>query len=139
MRQVAAVNRADVTRVERDKLACMFRGLLFTFVASALCGQPVVIQTSTILDGRGGVLKNQQIVIEGSTIRRVAAGTAKPTYDLRGLTVMPRWIDTHIHLNWHLDGNAKSVSNGGKPEDMALATAADAYITLNGGFTTVQR
>src|ERR1019366_4072308 len=51
---------------------------------------------------------------------------------------MPGWIDTHIHLNWHLDANRKSVSGGGKPEDMALATAADAYMTLNGGFTTVQ-
>jgi imidazolonepropionase-like amidohydrolase len=51
---------------------------------------------------------------------------------------MPGWIDTHIHLNWHLDANDKSVSGGGKPEDMALATAADAWITLQGGFTTVQ-
>jgi imidazolonepropionase-like amidohydrolase len=98
----------------------------------------VVIQTSTILDGKGGVLKDQQIVIEGSEIRAVASGKAKADYDLRGLTVMPGWIDTHIHLNWHMDANNKSVNNGGKPEDMALATAGDAWITLNGGFTTVQ-
>jgi imidazolonepropionase-like amidohydrolase len=51
---------------------------------------------------------------------------------------MPGWIDTHIHLNWHLDANRKSVANGGKPEEMALETAGDAYITLMGGFTTVQ-
>src|ERR1700689_3984322 len=98
--------------------------------SATLGAQTVVIQTSTILDGRGGVLKDRQIVIEGSKIRTVAAGTAKGTYDLRGLTVMPGWIDTHIHLNWHLDANNKSVSGGGKPEDMALATAADAWITL---------
>ena len=98
----------------------------------------IVIQTSTILDGKGGVLSDQQIVIEGSEIRTVAAGKAKPDYDLRGFTVMPGWIDTHIHLNWHMDANNKSVNNGGKPEDMALATAADAWITLQGGFTTVQ-
>ena len=106
--------------------------------AASLCAQTVVIQTGTVLDGRGGVLKDQQIVIEGSKIRAVAAGNAKATYDLRGLTVMPGWIDTHIHLNWHLDANRKSVSGGAKPEDMALETAGDAYITLNGGFTTVQ-
>jgi imidazolonepropionase-like amidohydrolase len=98
----------------------------------------IVIQTSTILDGKGGVLKNQQIVIEGSQIRAIAPGKAKADYDLRGLTVMPGWIDTHIHLNWHLDASSKSVNNGGKPEDMALATAGDAWITLFGGFTTVQ-
>jgi imidazolonepropionase-like amidohydrolase len=85
----------------------------------------IVIQTSTILDGKGGVLRDQQIVIEGSEIRTVAAGKAKPDYDLRGFTVMPGWIDTHIHLNWHMDVSNKSVNNGGKPEDMALATAAD--------------
>jgi len=110
----------------------------FTLGAVSLGAQTIVIQTGTILDGRGGVLKNQQIVIEGSKIRAVAAGKAKPTYDLRGLTVMPGWIDTHIHLNWHLDANGKSVNGGGRPENMALETAGDAYITLMGGFTTVQ-
>lgn len=98
----------------------------------------IVIDTSTILDGKGSVLKDRQIVIEGSEIRVVASGKAKADYDLRGLTVMPGWIDTHIHLNWHLDANNKSVNSGGKPEDMALATAADAWMTLAGGFTTVQ-
>jgi imidazolonepropionase-like amidohydrolase len=116
--------------------------LLFGLLPVLCVAQPpahrIVIQTGTILDGKGGVLKDQQIVIEGSEIRTVASGTAKPDYDLRGLTVMPGWIDTHIHLNWHLDANNKSVNNGGKPEDMALATAADAWITLQGGFTTVQ-
>jgi imidazolonepropionase-like amidohydrolase len=107
-------------------------------LAISCFAQRIVIQTSTILDGKGGVLKNQQIVIEGPQIRSIAPGTAKPDYDLRGLTVTPGWIDTHIHLNWHLDFNNKSVNSGGKPEDMALATAADAWITLQGGFTTVQ-
>ena len=51
---------------------------------------------------------------------------------------MPGWIDTHIHLNWHMDANHKSVSGGVKPEEMALYTAADAWLTLQGGFTTVQ-
>jgi imidazolonepropionase-like amidohydrolase len=113
---------------------------LFICLTATVClAQRIVIQTSTILDGKGGVLKDQQIVIEGSEIRTVAAeGNTKPDYDLRGLTVMPGWIDTHIHLNWHMDANHKSVNSGGKPEDMALETAADAWITLRGGFTTVQ-
>ncbi len=110
-----------------------------TLAAAACFAQPrIVLQTSTILDGKGGVLKNQEIVIEGSHIQSLSAGNAKPDYDLRGLTVMPGWIDTHIHLNWHMDANNKSVNSGGKPEDMALATAGDAWITLLGGFTTVQ-
>jgi hypothetical protein len=98
----------------------------------------VVIQAGTVLDGKGGVLRNQQIVIEGAIIRSVAAGTAIPTYDLRALTVMPGWIDTHVHMNWHMDANHKSINGGDKPEDAALYTAGDAWITLLGGFTTVQ-
>ena len=53
---------------------------------------------------------------------------------MRGLTVMPGWIDTHIHLNWHMDANHKSVAGGGKPEDAALYTEADAWLTLQGGW-----
>jgi imidazolonepropionase-like amidohydrolase len=121
----------------------MKKFLLMPVLAATCLAQTnrIVIQAGTILDGKGGVLKDRQLVIEGSTIRAVEAGRAKPDYDLRGLTVMPGWIDTHIHLNWHLDANNKSVNslaNGGKPEDMALATAADAWITLAAGFTTVQ-
>jgi imidazolonepropionase-like amidohydrolase len=51
---------------------------------------------------------------------------------------MPGWIDTHVHINWHMDANHKSVSGGDKPEDAALYTDGDAWITLQGGFTTVQ-
>jgi imidazolonepropionase-like amidohydrolase len=110
----------------------------FLFAALAAAQNRVVIDAGTILDGRGGTLHNQQIVIENGRIVSVAAGSAKADYDLRNLTVMPGWIDTHIHLNWHMDANHKSVSGGGKPEDMALYTEADAWMTLQGGFTTVQ-
>jgi imidazolonepropionase-like amidohydrolase len=119
-----------------------FRPLFVSFYAVLALAQPpsgrVVIRTGTLLDGKGGVLRNQQIVIEGSRIQSVAAGKEKATYDLRGLTVMPGWIDTHVHMNWHMDANHKSVSGGDKPEDAALYTAGDAWITLEGGFTTVQ-
>jgi imidazolonepropionase-like amidohydrolase len=110
----------------------------------ALCGfaQPnanrIVLQTSTILDGKGGVLRNQQIVIERSRIQSVQAGTLPATYDLRGLTVMPGWIDTHVHLNWHFDADHKLVNRGDTPQNLALFTAENAWLTLEAGFTTVQ-
>jgi imidazolonepropionase-like amidohydrolase len=97
-----------------------------------------VIRAGTVVDGAGGVLRNQQIVVENGRIASIGPARDQPTYDLRNVTIMPGWIDTHIHLNWHMDADRKSVSNGGKPEDMALYTEADAWMTLEGGFTTVQ-
>ncbi len=113
---------------------------LFVLLLSvmALAQDRVVLQTSVLLDGKGGLLRNQQIVIEGGRIVSVGPGKAKADYDLTGLTVMPGWIDTHVHLQWHMDANHKSVSGGAKPEEMAVYTEADAWMELEDGFTTVQ-
>ena len=107
-------------------------------IACAMFGQRLVIQTSTILDGKGGTLRNAQIVVDGTKIVSVGPGRAAADYDLRGLTVMPGWIDAHIHLNWHMDEHNKSVGGTRNQADDALYSAGDAWMTLQGGFTTVQ-
>src|SRR5271168_521894 len=112
--------------------------ILFLFSIVALAQDRIVLQASVLLDGKGAILRNQQIVVEGGRIVSVGPGNAKVDYDLTGLTVMPGWIDTHVHLQWHMDANHKSVSGGVKPEEMALYTAADAWMELEDGFTTVQ-
>jgi imidazolonepropionase-like amidohydrolase len=113
--------------------------VVLLFVLSAVgFAQTIVIETSTILDGRGGVLKGQQIVVEGSRIRSVGVGNAAATYDLRGLTVMPGWIDTHIHLTWHFDSHHKLMNQSEPPHAAALYAAENAWVTLQGGFTTVE-
>ncbi len=116
------------------------RVLLLACVAAAIApAQRVVLDAGLIFDGRGGILRNQQIVIEGAKIQSIAPGKAPATYDLRTLTVMPGWIDTHVHLNWHFDAAHKYTGGrGDKPEDNALFTAENAWLTLQGGFTTVQ-
>jgi imidazolonepropionase-like amidohydrolase len=115
---------------------------LSPFWILCVCGlagaQTVALQTSSILDGKGGVLRNQWIVVSGSKIASVGSGQGTATYDLRGLTVMPGWIDTHVHLNWHFNSEHKYVAGRDKPEEAALYTAENAWLTLQGGFTTVQ-
>jgi len=118
-------------------------GLLgFALFLSRARAQPpsnrVVLQTSTILDGRGSVLKDQQIVIEGSRIQSVKPGAGAPTYDLKGLTVMPGWIDVHVHLISHFDAHHKLVDDDPSPPSAVLSVAENAWATLQGGFTTVQ-
>ncbi len=115
--------------------------VVLALASAALAQTPsgrVIIRTSTILDGRGAVLKNLDIVIEDGRIRSVGAARGRATYDLRGLTVMPGWIDTHVHLNWHFNANHKNVSGREDPAVEERATAENARVTLLGGFTTVQ-
>jgi len=98
----------------------------------------VVISAGTVVDGRGNLVRNTRIVVEGTRIVSLDPTATPVDYDLSHETVMPGWIDTHIHLNWHFNENHKSVSGGEPPEQAALYTAEDAWVTLQGGFTTVQ-
>jgi len=97
-----------------------------------------VIAVGVLLDGRGGVVRNTRIVVEGGRIAAIDANASPIDYDLRAATAMPGWIDTHVHINWHFDANGRSVNSAEPPEEAALATAAAAWATLQGGFTTVQ-
>jgi len=98
-----------------------------------------VLETSTILDGKGGVLKDQRLVINGSRIETVGKSAERATYNLRGLTVMPGWIDTHVHLDWHFDETHHITDrNKESRETLVLYSAENAWITLMGGFTKVQ-
>jgi len=110
--------------------------------AAVSIAQPIVIKTTTLLDGKGGVLKNKEIVIEGSKISRVADARGTATYDLSGLTVMPGWIDTHTHPGWYFNRENR-LEQGGRgsietPAASALYAEANVYATLMGGFTTIQ-
>jgi imidazolonepropionase-like amidohydrolase len=120
----------------------MMRFWVLTFAATLAYGQAVVIRTSTLLDGKGHVLKNTDLTIEGGRIARIAPAKGKAAIDLTGMTVMPGWIDTHVHVTWYFnqDGRLEQGGRGAKstPQQAALAAAANLYATLMGGFTTVQ-
>src|SRR5438309_641632 len=116
--------------------------LALTLLVASAAAQPIVIRTTTLIDGKGHVLRNKEIVIEGARIARIADAKQKPTIDLSGLTVMPGWIDTHIHPTWYFnkEGRLEQGGRGSKstPQQAALAAEANLYATLMGGFTTVQ-
>jgi imidazolonepropionase-like amidohydrolase len=71
------------------------------------------------------VLRNCSIVVDGSTIRSVGPISAKATYDLSGLTVMPGWIDTRVHITWHFEKNGRLVDDEREspPREIRLASA----------------
>jgi imidazolonepropionase-like amidohydrolase len=102
---------------------------------------PVVIRAGTLLDGRGHVSHNVQIVVQDGKIVRVGASeksSGLATYDLSRMTVMPGWIDLHDHVVWHFGPNGRLEDKSETPAQGALAEAANAYATLMAGFTTIQ-
>lgn len=99
---------------------------------------PIVIRTSTLLDGRGAVLKDTAIVVRGPKIARLEPAGPGATYDLRGLTVVPGFIDTHVHISWHFGKDGRADTHGETPAQAMLAIVENAYVTLMAGVTTVQ-
>jgi len=101
----------------------------------------IVIATSTMLDGKGRVLHDARIMVEGSKIVAIVAIDAKAgpvDYDLRGLTVLPGWIDAHAHITWRFGKDGKNAGMEGTTQEDAYEAASNAWVTLMAGFTTVQ-
>lgn len=102
---------------------------------------PVTIHAGRVIDGRGKVLDNVRIVVQNGKIQRVETGVGPSTHDLRGLTVMPGWIDTHVHIMNHFgrDGrDSRAATPPETPAEAMLYAAENAWVTLRAGFTTVQ-
>jgi imidazolonepropionase-like amidohydrolase len=120
----------------------MRRWWILILAGTLAYGQAVVIRTSILLDGKGHVLKNTDLTVEGGRITRIGTARGKAGIDLTGMTVMPGWIDTHVHATWYFnqDGRLEQGGRGSKstPQKAALSAAANLYATLMGGFTTVQ-
>src|SRR5437667_11727566 len=102
----------------------------------------IVIAASTVLDGKGKVLREARIVVEGEKIAAVETkidkGAGPVDYDLRGLTVLPGWIDAHAHITWNFGKDGKNAGMGGTSQEDAYQSASNAWVTLMAGFTTVQ-
>ncbi|MCI0352999.1 MAG: amidohydrolase family protein [Acidobacteriales bacterium] len=118
----------------------MLPGALLADPGEATAAQPkrVVIAANTVLDGKGRVLRKTRIVIEGSKIVALDPKAKPVDYDLRGLTVLPGWIDAHVHITWSFGKDGKNAGEGDATPDGAYRAASNAWLTLMAGFTTVQ-
>ena len=99
-----------------------------------------VLRAARILDGRGAVLSNRDIVIrDGRNAEIVPAGQGRgdTVHDLTGFTVLPGLIDTHVHLGWHF-GEDGRLARGSEMPDRVLYGAENAYRMIVAGITTVQ-
>ena len=98
----------------------------------------IVIAANTVLDGKGHVLRDTHIVVDGSRIVAIDPKAGPVDYDLRGLTVMPGWIDAHAHITWSFGPDGKNGGMDRTTPEAAYQSAANALATLMAGFTTIQ-
>jgi len=120
-------------------VTCLLVWMIATVPAQAPDpNKQIVIAAGTVLDGKGAVLHNTRIVVQGSKIVRIDPNASPVDYDLRSLTVLPGWIDSHVHITWSFGPDGKSAGAGTPTPEAAYAAVANAWATLMAGFTTVQ-
>ncbi len=98
----------------------------------------ITIRARMVLDGKGQTLRNTVVTVRDGKIISIGGTRGAVTYDLGTLTLMPGFIDTHVHLGWHFDAKGRYHSGPEPPEQAALYGAENAVVTLMAGFTTVQ-
>ncbi len=115
---------------------------------SLLAQQPspiTAIKAGSLIDGSGGApVKNAVVLVQGERITAAGAGVAIPAgatvIDLTGFTLLPGFIDAHVHLAGRTigDGDWQHSLLTNSPAQLALIGAAHAQQTLEAGFTTVR-
>ena len=101
---------------------------------------PVTVAAAVLIDGRGAVLKNRVVTIRNGKIERIAprqAGAAV-TYDLGNRTLLPGFIDTHVHMDSHFGVNGRAENRGETQLQRLYAAVDNAYATVAAGYTTAQ-
>lgn len=105
-------------------------------------GEPITIRVGRMIDGVGGTREEVRVTVAGDRITRVDRLRGAVDHELPDLTLMPGWIDTHVHLGSHFDAGGRVHGAPGAPEESEaermLHMVANAWRTLQAGFTTVQ-
>ncbi|MFY0687239.1 MAG: amidohydrolase family protein [Cyclobacteriaceae bacterium] len=119
-------------------------------VASFLClsvslfAQRTIIHAGTLIDGVSKKpIKAQSIIVEGERITGVEKGYVEGNdvdeiIDLKNMTVMPGFIDLHVHIESQSSPATYLNRFRHNPADVAYEAAMYAKSTLMAGFTTVR-
>jgi imidazolonepropionase-like amidohydrolase len=141
---------ALIRRTARVAAAALFVPAFAAILGSTVGAQPLapdsltVIHAATVLDGRGGTVRNAWVVVRGGRIDRVSTTPVTlpgaTAIELGTATLLPGLIDGHTHPGWYVDrqGKRNSARSGDTPAAAALARAGNLYATLMAGFTTIQ-
>jgi imidazolonepropionase-like amidohydrolase len=125
------------------------RPFVVPIVLSALLALPaaaetIAVKAKLLIDGTGGATRKDAVVIiqDGKIY---AIGTLVPTgatlYDLGDRTLLPGFIDCHVHLIGRTIGegaNWEDAAVRDLPQEDAIRGVRNALKTLTAGFTTVR-
>lgn len=121
-----------------------FLFLALSFLTLTLSAQKTYIWCGTLIDGISGEpKKNMTVVIEKNKIIAVENGftaVTAPTIsvDLKNKTVMPGWIDMHVHMEFETNPDAYLQEFTMNPADYAYQSVRFSEVTLMAGFTSVR-
>jgi imidazolonepropionase-like amidohydrolase len=107
------------------------------FVAAQV-SPTITIRAGRLIDGRGGSQRNVVVALRDGKIVSVGQSGTRATYDLSRFTLLPGFIDTHVHLLWHFGPDGRFAAGRETPDVRRKAGLENARATLLGGFTTVQ-
>ncbi len=93
----------------RTVCCVLLPGALLSLCTAGVWAQtrPQVLEVSTLYDGRGNILHDTRVVVQNGKVVRIDPKATGDIVDLRGLTVMPGWIDLHVHMTYHFGSNGK--------------------------------
>ena len=96
-----------------------------------------------VFDGRGQVLPNHGVLVEGKNVARVApagefTGFAGRRVDTGGMTLMPGMADCHVHLVYTGSADPHVQMSKQGPAQITLTALENAQAALRGGFTALR-
>ncbi len=113
-------------------------------VTTVISAQDTYLQCGTVIDTESGKYqKNKTIVVSGNKIKSIENGfldgaAEDKVIDLKNKTVLPGFIDMHVHLESESSPTRYLERFTNNPEDVAFQSAVYAERTLMAGFTTVR-
>ncbi|MFN8058236.1 MAG: amidohydrolase family protein [Vicinamibacterales bacterium] len=112
--------------------------LVLGATSAAAQERAVTIHASRLVDGRGGERANVTVTVRNGRIESVGPSGEPATYELGDVTLLPGFIDTHVHISTHFNAQGRATNAGETPRQSILFAAENLHATLMSGFTTVQ-
>ena len=129
----------------QNNLQMRFIGTIILILTTiAAYGQRTIIHAGRLIDGVNNTTQTEQsIIVEGNRITSIENGYVKveksdKLIDLKGKTVMPGFIDMHVHIEGESNPANYMKRFTDNPPDIAFNSTVYARKNLMAGFTTVR-